>query len=92
MSRSSGKIRDHGENERLSVGEASTPVARVASVHRNRAGQSPQLLPLAKRAPNERGRPDPVEPGASAPEKESAVKPGSVLDSHSSGMRVAAQL
>jgi len=30
--------------------------------------------------------------GASAPKKESAVKPGSVLDSHSSGIRVAAQL
>ena len=30
--------------------------------------------------------------GALALDKESAVKPGSVLDSHSSGMRVAAQL
>ena len=39
-----------------------------------------------------RGRLGPGENGALAPKKESADKPGSVLDSHSSGIRVAAQL
>ncbi len=39
-----------------------------------------------------RGPGAPGKGGASAPKKESAVKPGSVVDSHSSGMRVAAQL
>ena len=38
------------------------------------------------------GAPRPVNPRAPRAKKESAVKPGSVLDSHSSGMRVAAQL
>ncbi len=38
------------------------------------------------------GRPAPLISRARAVKKESAVKPGSVVDSHSSGMRVAAQL
>jgi len=50
------------------------------------------LFPLAPRAPVQRGRFDPVNPRAPRGRKESADKPGSVWGSHSSGMRVAAQL
>ena len=46
---------------------------------------------LAKRAAIGRGVLTPLIPAARG-RKESAVKPGSVVDSHSSGMRVAAQL
>ena len=48
-------------------------------------------LPLIGRALG-RGLLGPGKYGARAPKKESAVKPGSVLDSHSSGIRVTAQL
>jgi hypothetical protein len=46
----------------------------------------------AQRATLGRRRLDARFQGASSARKESAVKPGSVVDSHSSGMRVAAQL
>jgi hypothetical protein len=51
-----------------------------------------RLPPLAPRALSAEGVPTPSLTGRVSAKKESAVKPGSVVDSHSSGIRVAAQL
>ena len=76
MPRSSGNIRDRAPNSQFLLFSSADCA----------------FLPVAQRPPGCRGRPAPVNSRARAVEKESAVKPGSVLDSHSSGMRVAAQL
>ncbi len=57
---------------------------------RERWGVSPLSAFFGPRS--QAGPPGPREKWGEAPKKESAVKPGSVVDSHSSGMRVAAQL
>ena len=95
MSRSSSKMGDDVEktsfrvrNHRLYLviflGQLPDGVLIIRNEH--------SVLPCPSRAATTRGRFDPVEPARSRARKESAVKPGSVVDSHSSGMRVAAQL
>jgi len=95
MSRYSSKIRDHvdktrfrAQNHRLYLviflGQLPDGVLIIRNEH--------SVLPCPSRAATTRGRFDPVESPRSRGRKESAVKPGSVVDSHSSGMRVAAQL
>ena len=77
-----------------------TPPLLLRALHLHNAPRSASSLcffaafffTLAPRAHVCRGRFGPVDPRAPRGRKESAVKPGSVLDSHSSGMRVAAQL
>ena len=105
MSQYSAKIRDHAHKTSIQSADPLATLREVIFCTHFRSGlvirsgfsnlHFQNLLPDSScppRAATTRGRFDPVESPRSRGRKESAVKPGSVVDSHSSGMRVAAQL
>ena len=83
MTRSSVKGRDH--DAKMQDSSDMIPFRDTSRVFFSFLQRSPR--PVIGR-----GRPTPPLNGRVSARKESAVKPGSVVDSHSSGMRVAAQL
>lgn len=90
MSRSSPIIRNHAEKMRSE--SADLTAAQREMILFGYLPGSFRLFPARAAGSYQSGPLRPRKSPRHAVEKESAVKPGSVLDSHSSGMRVAAQL